>query len=121
MDYDAMGVGNHDFDDGRDGLLPFAQEAGFPLLAANLNVSAFPEIDAWIDSATILDVQGKFIYETNWSKLISNTWCKRMCLISIYLALTLYTCSLSCEHHISKYWRPILPYVFKNNMNQCGN
>ena len=69
MDYDAMGVGNHDFDDGRDGLLPFAQEAGFPLLAANLNVSAFPEIDAWIDSATILDVQGKFIYETNWSKL----------------------------------------------------
>merc|ERR1711971_1319773 len=58
MDYDAMGVGNHDFDDGRDGLLPFAQEAGFPLLAANLNVSAFPEIDAWIDSATILDVQG---------------------------------------------------------------
>ena len=69
MDYDAMGVGNHDFDDGRDGLLPFAQDAGFPLLAANLNVSAFPEIDAWIDSATILDVQGKFIYETNWSKL----------------------------------------------------
>ena len=65
MDYDAMGVGNHDFDDGRDGLLPFAQDAGFPLLAANLNVSAFPEIDAWIDSATILDVQGKFIYETN--------------------------------------------------------
>ena len=63
MDYDAMGVGNHDFDDGRDGLLPFAQEAGFPLLAANLNVSAFPEIDAWIDSATILDVQGKLIYE----------------------------------------------------------
>ena len=59
MDYDAMGIGNHDFDDGRDGLLPFAQEAGFPLLAANLNVSAFPEIDAWIDSATILDVQGK--------------------------------------------------------------
>ena len=53
MDYDAMGVGNHEFDDGRNGLLPFAQEAGFPLLAANLNVSAFPEIDAWIDSATI--------------------------------------------------------------------
>ena len=62
MDYDAMGVGNHEFDDGRSGLLPFAQEAGFPLLAANLNVSAFPEIDAWIDSATILDVQGKHIY-----------------------------------------------------------
>ena len=94
MDYDAMGVGNHDFDDGRDGLLPFAQDAGFPLLAANLNVSAFPEIDAWIDSATILDVQGKFIYETNWSKFILNTWCKRICLIYIYLALTWYTCSL---------------------------
>ena len=93
MDYDAMGVGNHDFDDGRDGLLPFAQEAGFPLLAANLNVSAFPEIDAWIDSATILDVQGKLIYE----KLVQidfNTRCKRKCLISLSLALTWYTCSL---------------------------
>ena len=39
MNYDAMGVGNHDFDDGRDGLLPFAKNVGFPLLAANLNVS----------------------------------------------------------------------------------
>ena len=58
MNYDAMGVGNHDFDDGRDGLLPFAQTVGFPLLAANLNVSAFPEFDAWIDSATIIDVDG---------------------------------------------------------------
>jgi 5'-nucleotidase len=46
MDYKAMGVGNHEFDDGRNVLLPFAQESGFPLLAANLNVSAFPEIDA---------------------------------------------------------------------------
>lgn len=53
-----MGVGNHDFDDGRDGLLPFAQDCGFPILAANLNISNFPEIDNWIDSATILDVNG---------------------------------------------------------------
>ena len=38
----------------RGGLLSFAQQVGFPLLAANLDVSAFPDIDAWIDPATIL-------------------------------------------------------------------
>ena len=28
LNYTAMGIGNHDFDDGVDGLIPFAEGAG---------------------------------------------------------------------------------------------
>jgi 5'-nucleotidase len=35
MNYDAMAVGNHEFDRGPDGFAEAAQKAGFPILAAN--------------------------------------------------------------------------------------
>ena len=34
--YDAMGLGNHEFDDGVEGLVPFIDGANFPVLAANI-------------------------------------------------------------------------------------
>ena len=34
--YDAFGLGNHDFDDGIEGLVPFIQGANFSVLAANI-------------------------------------------------------------------------------------
>lgn len=36
---DAMSLGNHEFDDGVDGLLPFINNASFPILASNLDLS----------------------------------------------------------------------------------
>ncbi len=36
LNYTAMGLGNHDFDDGIDGLVPFAETINFELLASNL-------------------------------------------------------------------------------------
>ena len=45
FNYTAMGVGNHDFDDGPDGLLPFVQECDFPVLGANLQLENFPELN----------------------------------------------------------------------------
>ena len=44
MNYSAMGLGNHDFDDGIDGLVPFIDGANFAVLAANINASAAPEL-----------------------------------------------------------------------------
>ena len=44
MNYSAMGLGNHDFDDGVDGLVPFIDGANFAVLAANINASAAPEL-----------------------------------------------------------------------------
>jgi 2',3'-cyclic-nucleotide 2'-phosphodiesterase (5'-nucleotidase family) len=34
--YDAFGLGNHDFDDGVEGLVPFILGANFPVLASNI-------------------------------------------------------------------------------------
>jgi len=36
LDFDAMGVGNHDFDDAIAGFAPFAEETSYALLASNL-------------------------------------------------------------------------------------
>ena len=36
LNYTAMGLGNHDFDDSIDGLKPFAEETTFDLLASNI-------------------------------------------------------------------------------------
>ena len=44
MNYTAMGVGNHDFDDGVEGLVPFIEGANFPVLASNINASAAPDL-----------------------------------------------------------------------------
>jgi 5'-nucleotidase len=42
MNYDAMAVGNHEFDRGPDGFAEAAQKAGFPILAANYHVQDTP-------------------------------------------------------------------------------
>lgn len=42
MRYDAMAVGNHEFDRGPDGFAEAAQKAGFPILAANYQVRNTP-------------------------------------------------------------------------------
>jgi 5'-nucleotidase len=36
LKYDAMGLGNHDFDDGVEGLVPFINGSTFAVLAANI-------------------------------------------------------------------------------------
>ena len=42
MDYDAMAIGNHEFDRGLDGFAEAAQKAGFPMLASNYHVVNTP-------------------------------------------------------------------------------
>jgi 5'-nucleotidase len=42
MNYDAMAVGNHEFDRGPEGFAEAAQKAGFPILASNYNVKDTP-------------------------------------------------------------------------------
>jgi 5'-nucleotidase len=42
MQYDAMAVGNHEFDRGPDGFAEAAQKAGFPILASNYEVRGTP-------------------------------------------------------------------------------
>ncbi len=56
--YDAMAVGNHDFDKGRDALAEDAGLAHFPFLAANIVESATGTQPDWIKPWIIRDIAG---------------------------------------------------------------
>lgn len=57
MNYDAMAIGNHEFDRGLDGLAEAAQKAGFPMLAANYQVRNTP-INPYVDRYIIKEFEG---------------------------------------------------------------
>jgi len=62
LNYTAMGVGNHDFDDSVDGFVPFAEQVNFPLLGANINSSLpnFTENNHY-NKSTVVEVKGRLI------------------------------------------------------------
>lgn len=56
---DAISLGNHEFDDGVNGLIPFIKKANFPVLATNLDLSKEPELKATkLANSTILKING---------------------------------------------------------------
>ncbi|BFZ25409.1 hypothetical protein BsWGS_28448 [Bradybaena similaris] len=59
--YEAMAIGNHEFDSGVAGLAPFAHNLTFPLLASNINVSRAPALEGVVRKSTILQVGGQLI------------------------------------------------------------
>jgi 5'-nucleotidase/UDP-sugar diphosphatase len=56
MGYQAMAVGNHEFDDGPGVLGSFVRGAKFPVLSANLDVSQEPELAGLIKPYVVLQV-----------------------------------------------------------------
>ena len=58
LNYSAMGLGNHDFDDSIDGLAPFANNVTFSLLAANINDSGAPALTELYQKSVVLNVKG---------------------------------------------------------------
>ena len=61
LGYQAMAVGNHEFDLGPGPLGHFATYANFPLLSANLDVSKEPALVGKIQPYTVLEVGGEKI------------------------------------------------------------
>jgi 5'-nucleotidase len=61
MKFDAMTVGNHEFDDGEDALAPFLDEVQFPVLSANVKASAASKVGDRIKPSLVLDVGGQKI------------------------------------------------------------
>lgn len=59
LGYDAMVVGNHEFDDGPPVLAEFAREIEFPLLATNVDATADPELAALLRDSAVLEVSGQ--------------------------------------------------------------
>ena len=58
LDYDAMAVGNHEFDDGPDGLADFLDKVSFPVLSANIDVSQNNRLADRVGKSTVLEVAG---------------------------------------------------------------
>ncbi|MEW9838719.1 metallophosphoesterase, partial [Mesorhizobium marinum] len=61
MKFDAMTVGNHEFDDGEDALVPFLEEVTFPVLSANVHPNAQSKVGDRIKPSIVLDVGGQKI------------------------------------------------------------
>ncbi|WP_045387427.1 bifunctional UDP-sugar hydrolase/5'-nucleotidase [Falsirhodobacter sp. alg1] len=61
LGYDAMAVGNHEFDDGPSELAALADEINVPLLAANMDDSKEPSLGDKILANTVVTVAGEKI------------------------------------------------------------
>lgn len=59
--FDAMAVGNHEFDDGDEGLAKLADAVSFPVISGNIDVSQSNVLAGKIDNHTVLEVGGKKI------------------------------------------------------------
>ncbi len=61
LDYDVMAVGNHEFDDGPQGLADFVDQVEFPVLSANIDVSQNDALAGKIDKSTVIELGGERI------------------------------------------------------------
>ncbi|RME74026.1 MAG: LysM peptidoglycan-binding domain-containing protein [Chloroflexi bacterium] len=61
LGYDAMTIGNHEFDDGPGTLGSFIRGVNFPVVSANIDASAEPELAGLIKPYVVLEVGGEKI------------------------------------------------------------
>ncbi|RVV98449.1 multifunctional 2',3'-cyclic-nucleotide 2'-phosphodiesterase/5'-nucleotidase/3'-nucleotidase [Mesobaculum littorinae] len=59
--YDAMAVGNHEFDNGPEGLAEFTAQVDFPVLSANIDVSQNDQLSGEVEKSTVIEVGGEQI------------------------------------------------------------
>ncbi|MBN1565167.1 MAG: 5'-nucleotidase C-terminal domain-containing protein [Anaerolineae bacterium] len=59
MGYDAMTLGNHEFDNGDEVLGAFLDGINFPVVVSNIDVSASADLAGKIVPSTVLDVNGE--------------------------------------------------------------
>ncbi|AQZ50234.1 Trifunctional nucleotide phosphoesterase protein YfkN precursor [Martelella mediterranea DSM 17316] len=59
LGYDAMTVGNHEFDDSEDGLKTFLDIVEFPVVTANVKTNADSSVNDMIEPSIVLDIGGE--------------------------------------------------------------
>lgn len=57
--YDAMAVGNHEFDDGPEGLAVLSDGVAFPVISGNLDLSRSNVLKGKVDDIVTLDIGGE--------------------------------------------------------------
>jgi len=62
LEFDAMTLGNHEFDNGMDGILPFLKHITCPIVVSNIDhESVEPEFNQLVETSIILNIGGKKI------------------------------------------------------------
>ena len=56
--FDAMALGNHEFNNGPEGIIPLLDEVSFPVISGNLDVSQEPALEGRVGDTAIIDVNG---------------------------------------------------------------
>ncbi|MEJ6403581.1 bifunctional metallophosphatase/5'-nucleotidase [Yoonia sp. 2307UL14-13] len=59
--FDAMAVGNHEFDDGDEGLRKLTDNVSFPVISGNIDVSQSNVLAGQVENHTVLEVGGEKI------------------------------------------------------------
>ncbi|OWR54937.1 putative apyrase [Danaus plexippus plexippus] len=59
--HDAHVLGNHEFDHGVDGLLPYLERLNAPMLGANVNTTFEPELAKYVKNHIVLERRGRKI------------------------------------------------------------
>ncbi|RUS75680.1 hypothetical protein EGW08_016546 [Elysia chlorotica] len=59
--YDAIGLGNHEFDNGVDGLVPFVTNASFKVLSSNIDLTDAPALQGLIGKSEKFSVGGELV------------------------------------------------------------
>ena len=59
MKFDAMTIGNHEFDEGEDGLIPFLDKVTFPVISSNVLAGYKSKLVDRIKPSLVLDVGGQ--------------------------------------------------------------
>ncbi|MQQ09982.1 multifunctional 2',3'-cyclic-nucleotide 2'-phosphodiesterase/5'-nucleotidase/3'-nucleotidase [Epibacterium sp. SM1979] len=59
--YDVMAVGNHEFDDGPEGLAKFIDAVSFPVISGNLDLSAEASLKEKVSNHVVLEIGGEKI------------------------------------------------------------
>jgi 5'-nucleotidase len=59
--FDAMALGNHEFDDGPDGLAMFLDKVTFPVISGNLDLTRSNLVNGRVQNHVVLDVGGEKI------------------------------------------------------------
>lgn len=52
-------MGNHEFDDGVSGLVPFLSQATFPVISANIDDSKEPSIQGKFKKSVVTEYEGR--------------------------------------------------------------
>ena len=61
MGFDAMALGNHEFDDGEEALVPFIDQAKFPILGVNIKANNQSKANGKIKPSVVLEIGGEKI------------------------------------------------------------